>query len=413
MSLIEKYLNDITAKDENKAIAAASHMINNSDVEMFKLLVGKVDFLFDFIKNNLRKRIETVVNNKNYKNLLSFFDYYSPEFDDLFASLLAKYADENLTDEIFEFLENGSLAQKTYAAKYFSYIPDTVAVDALTKNLSSDWESLSYNCAQALGKMHDSKSYDNALKELESDDDFDKLRAVKFFAAYAQNHPLEKIFEALMSSSMPENIAGEIPYIVSLVSLINTDYRKYVLITIDNILSGLGEILPLSQVFQFELFELLNELIEINKTPNHYQSKISQILLKALAKIKMLCSNDEYIFDEDKNTKQELQEILALLEKQPQDFWIEQKQSVLKELEHCNHRILAALDVVKEYKITSAFSAVKKLLENENEIIVCEAVSTLRELNKLSELDKDSILNNLKDVNIKAIIENYWSTSGA
>jgi hypothetical protein len=192
MSLIEKYLNDITAKDENKAIAAASHMINNSDVEMFKLLVGKVDFLFDFIKNNLRKRIETVVNNKNYKNLLSFFDYYSPEFDDLFASLLAKYADENLTDEIFEFLENGSLAQKTYAAKYFSYIPDTVAVDALTKNLSSDWESLSYNCAQALGKMHDSKSYDNALKELESDDDFDKLRAVKFFAAYAQNHPLEK-----------------------------------------------------------------------------------------------------------------------------------------------------------------------------------------------------------------------------
>ena len=113
-----------------------------------------------------------------------------------------------------ELLEKGTTAQKTYAAKYFSYIPDTVAIDLLSKYAFNDDENLSYNCAEALGQMYDETSFKIALGSLATDDDFDKLKAIKFFVAYGKNYPLKEIFNAMKSSKMPENIAGQIPYMV-------------------------------------------------------------------------------------------------------------------------------------------------------------------------------------------------------
>lgn len=409
MENLNQYVKDITAKDETNALKAAKYMLDNADIELFKLLADKANYLFDFIKDNVNKRIIKSANENNYKNVLKFFDVYSQDFDDTFALILAQYADEQLTDEILELLESGSEAQKTYAAKYFTYIPDTIAIEVLSSYILSDSETLSYNSAQALGKMNDEKSFNSALETLKSDDDFDKLKAVKFFVAYGQNAPINEIFNAMKSSNMPENIAGEIPFLVSLSSILDSENKKNVLIAIENIISGLGEILPLSQIFQFELYDILSELININKEENHYQSKISQILLKALLKFEMICKNDEYIFDEDKNTKQELMAILELLEKQSDTFWQEQKKLLLQELTHCNHRILSALEVIKDLKLKEASSEVKKLLNNnENEIVICEVIATLKEINELETVDKSEVLNKLKGENIKAIVENYW-----
>lgn len=409
MKNIDDYLKDITAKDETKALSAAKYMLDNADVELFKKLAEKSDYLFDFVKDNVSKRIIKSATNQNYRNILKFFDKHSQNFDDTFALILAQYANEELTDEILELLETGNEAQKTYAAKYFVYIPDTIAVDILLNYIFSDSEPLSYNSAQALGKMNDEKSFNKALEMLKSEDDFDKLKAVRFFVAYGKNAPINDIFEAMKSSKMAENIAGEIPYLVSLSSMLHSENQKNVIITLDNILSGIGEILPLSQIFQFEMYDILNELININKEENHYKSKISQILLKALLKFEMICKNDEYIFDEDKNTKQELQAILELLEGQSEVFWQDQKKSMLKELTHCNHRVLGALEVIKDLKLKEASSEVKNLLDNESEIVICEVIATLKELDELNTIDKNEILNKLENNNIRAIAGNYWS----
>lgn len=408
MENLNQYLKDITAKDETKALKAAKYMLDNADVELFKMLAEKSNYLFDFIKDNVSKRITKSVTYDNYKNILKFFDVYSQDFDDTFALALAQYADEKLTDEILELLESGSEAQKTYAAKYFAYIPDTIAIDALSNYIFLDSETLSYNSAQALGKMNDEKSFGQALEMLKSDDDFDKLKAVKFFVAYGKNAPINEIFNAMKSSRMPENLAGEIPFLISLTSILHSENMKNVLITVENIISGLGEILPLSQVFQFELYDILNELININQEENHYKSKISQILLKALLKFEIICKNDEYIFDEEKNTKQELMAILELLEKQSDAFWQDQKKSIVKELTHCNHRVLSALEVIKDLKLKEASPEIKKLLQNENEIVICEVISTLKEIGELETVDKNEILSKLNSDNIKAIVENYW-----
>ncbi len=406
MNNLENLVKNLTGKNEAEAQKAADYLMNNADINMFSVLVQKTDYLFDFVKNNVIKRIDNAVNKHNYKNIIKFFDVYSPFYDDVFCNILAKHANQDLTDEIFIMLENGTISQKTYAAKYFYYIPDTVALEILSKYAFSDDENLSYNSAQALGQMQDEVSYDIALSLLESSDDFDKLKAVKFFTAYSNDFPLKDIFKAMNSSKMPENIAGQIPYSESLLRLLSSEFKLDTLKTIDYILSGLGEILSLSDIFQFELFDVFEQLIDENYSDNEFSGKISQILLSAKLKFKEFSENQEYIFDEDKETKNEIFDISKLLESQSDEFWNAQKKYVITELDKTNDRILSAISVIKDFNIYNSVSALKSLLNCDNEIIVCEAVNALCCLNAKNEINFDEILLKIKNENIKAIIQN-------
>ncbi len=406
MENLDLYLKNLTAKDEKKAQEAANYLVNNADVELFKLLVEKSDYLFDFIRNNVSKRIEKAVSKENFINIIKFFDLYSIYYDDLFASILAKHANEDITDEIFELLENGTTAQKTYAAKYFYYIPDTVALEPLNKYAFSDDEYLSYNSAEALGQMRDDISFDIALENLESEDDFEQLKAVKFFTAYGKNYPFKELFTAMSKSKMPENIAGQIPYMESLLVLLNSEFKQNTLNVIDNILSGFGEILPLADVFQFELYEVLEYLIKINKTENENSGKIAEILLKAFAKFNLFAENQEYIFDEDKNTKQEIEEIHNFLKSQNEEFWNSQKHFILSELKSTDDRILSVLPLLVEFNLTESIPYLQELLKSDNEIIICEVLTALKTFNELDNIDLKEILTKITNKNIKAIIEN-------
>ena len=404
MENLELLLKDLTNKDEKKAQYAANYLINSADVELFKMLVAKSDFLFDFVKQNVIKRLNNAINQNNFKNILKFFDEYSADYDDFFADILAKNADEDLTDEILELLEKGSIAQKTYAAKYFSYIPDTISIDLLSKYAFSDDEFLSYNSAEALGQMYDETSFKIALGSLATDDDFDKLKAIKFFVAYGKNYPLKEIFNAMKSSKMPENIAGQIPYMIDFIELFKSEFKQDAYVVLNNILDGLGEILPVSDVFQFELYEILEQFI--NKPDNNDRGIIAKILLKAYSKFKLFVENQEYIFDETKETKQEINAIFNLLQAQNKDFWTKQKQYLVEELKQNNQEVLSILPVVGDYKIVEAISIIKENLNIEDEILICEKLSTLKQLNALTDIDIDAIAKQITNSNIKAIIEN-------
>ncbi len=407
MNDLDLYLKDIISKDKDKAQKAASYLIETGDVKLFQMLVEKTDFLFDFIRNNIYKYIEAAVSKENYLNILKFFDIYSVYYDDLFASILAKHASQDLTDEIFEMLEKGTDSQKIYSAKYFSYIPDTVALELLSKYAFSDNELLSYNSAEALGQMQDDISFDIALNNLESDDDFEKLKAVRFFTAYGRNYPFNSIFKAMKTSKMPENIAGQIPYMESLLNLLNnTEYISDVLIVIDNIIAGYGEILPMSDIFQFELFEVLEFLINLNKAENDNSSKIAEILLSAYSKFSMFCENQEYIFDETKDTKYEISSVLKLLQFQGDNFWKLQKTFVLNELKKSKDNIHSVLPVIVEYNLREAIPNLKLLLESVDETVKCEVLTSLNSLNALDGINFDKIISEIKNPNIKAVIEN-------
>lgn len=401
---LKEIVDDLCAKDEQKASVAAHLIVDSADLEMFRLLVKKSEYLFDFVKNNVSKRLKKAVNETNYKNLLTFFDCYSADFEDCIVSSLAKYADEDLTDKILEMLETGNNSQKAYCAKYFFYIQDTLAIELLQKYAFDEFEPLAINCAQTLGAMKNKFSYQAAINLLKdkNEDDFEKIKAIRFLVSYNDKTCLQVLFEAMHNSPMPENIAGEIPYLESLMNLMATDFKSDAIDCFEYIISGLPEILPLSQIFTYEILDILEFLMNSEKN-----SRNAVILLKSLLKFEMITENNEYTFDEDKSTKQELKNIYELLTSKNEQFWQEQKTLLLEELKLGGKNLNSAIEVVKELKYQGAFSKLRELLKGGDDLITSQAIEAIKELGKLNEIDVNSL--HIKNENIKAIVESYFT----
>ena len=382
-------LKKLTVKNKNDYEAVAKHLVDDCDVELFKELVDNDDFLFDFVKNNVAQRIENVVNQNNYQNLIEFLKYYSQSYEDAIVGSLVKYADEDLTDLMLDKFENGCDNEKIYAAKYFAKIQDPLAYEFLRLNSYSDNEFLAQNCAMTLGAWHDEKSFDEAIEKLQNSDDFEKLSAVKFLTAYGDKKAVPMLFQAMRTSTMAENIAGEIPYLVPLYELIKSDYEN-TLLAIIYITNALGEILPLSVVFDFELFEVFEELIN-----NHDDSKVAIALLNAHDKFDTLTENDEYLYDEDKNTKNEIFDIKKLLngvKKKDLEKYIND------ELREDSPFVFTALDFATDEL------AIRELLKSNNQTLILKTAEVLKSLGNFDETARTVALLKVTDINIKAII---------
>lgn len=382
-------LKKLTGKNKNDYEAVAKHLVDDCDVELFKELVDNDDFLFDFVKNNVAQRIENAVNQNNYQNLVEFLKYYSQSYEDAIVGSLVKYADEDLTDLMLDKFESGCDNEKTYAAKYFAKIQDPLAYEFLRLNSYSDNEFLAQNCAMTLGAWHDEKSFDEAIEKLQNTDDFEKLSAVKFLTAYGDKKAVPKLFEAMKTSTMAENIAGEIPYLVSLYELIKTDYEN-ALLAIIYITNALGEILPLSVVFDFELFEVFEELIN-----NHDDSKVAITLLNARDKFDTLTENDEYLYDEDKNTKNEIFDIKKLLNSAKKK---DLEKYINDELREDSPFVFTALDFATDEL------AIRELLKSNNQTLILKTAEVLKSLGNFDETARTVALLKVTDINIKAII---------
>lgn len=382
-------LKKLTSKNKNDYEAVAKHLVDDCDVELFKELVDNDDFLFDFVKNNVAQRLENAVNQNNYQNLIEFLKYYSQSYEDAIVGSLVKYADEDLTDLMLDKFENGCDNEKAYAAKYFAKIQDPLAYEFLRLNSYSDNEFLAQNCAMTLGAWHDEKSFDEAIEKLQNSDDFEKLSAVKFLTAYGDKKAVPKLFEAMKNSTMAENIAGEIPYLVPLYELIKSDYEN-ALLAIIYITNALGEILPLSVVFDFELFEVFEDLIN-----NHEDSKMAITLLNAKGKFETLTENDEYLFDEDKNTKNEIFDIKKLLNSAKKK---DLEKYVNDELKEDSPFVYTALDFATDEL------EIRELLKSNNQTLILKTAEVLKSLGNFDETARTVALLKVTDINIKAII---------
>ena len=367
----------------------ASHLIDDCDISLFKELVENDSFLFDFIKNNVSQRISNAVTPDNYKNLLEFLKYYSPYYEDAIVKNLVKYANEDLTDVMLEKFENGNNDEKTYCAKYFAFIKDPLAYDFLKNNAFSQNEYLSSNCAFALANWGDKEIYHIALEKLKNNDDFEKISAVKFLSAYGNKEAVKDILDAMKNSTMAENIAGEIPYLMNLFELLDKYYQD-ALLTINFIINGLGEILPLSIVFDFELFDVFERL-----TNNSSDSQCGIVLLNAQDKFNTLTENDEYLFDEDKDTKNEINDINKLLKNTNKK---ELENNINKELNDKSPFVFTALDFATD------ILAIRELLKSDNQTVILKTAEVLKKLNSFDETARTVALLKITDINIKSII---------
>ena len=377
----------LTSKNKTDYEPVAHQLINTPDINLFEELVNQDDFLFDFVKRNVSQRLQNACNASNYRNLLALMKVYSPFYEDFIASTLAKFADEDLTDELLEIFENGTEAEKTYCAKYFSHIKDPLALEFLRESAFSENENLSSNCAATLGAFEDKESFELALNKLDSDDDFEIFKGVNFLIAYGDKTAAKKIIEVLDKSSMAENIAGEIPYLIDLFSILELDTVSG-LTVINYIINGLGEILPLSTTIDYNLYSVIEDLAN-----NSQNSAVATVLTNAREKFNTLTENDEYLFDEDKNTKNEVYEIKELLNN------IKICGNIDEELRADSPFVFTALD------FTTNAAAAENLLSTDNQTLVLKAAEILKKLGGWNETLRAKALQHVTDSNIRAIIE--------
>lgn len=382
-------LKKLTGKNKAEYEFAARQLVESCDVELFKELVEKDDFLFDFVKQNVAERLDNAINETNYKNLLEFLKYYSPYYDDVIISNLAKYSDEDLTDTMLEKFENGTDSEKAYCAKYFGVIKDSLAYDMLRKGAYSSDEYLARNCAQTLALWQDSESYNDAISKLSSDDDFERLSAVKFLTAYGNKDAVFNILNSMKNSTMSENISCELLYLINIFELMDK-YPDDSLLVINNVINGLGEILPLCVVFDFELYDVFEDLLH-----SCISGKCAITLLNALDKFETLTENDEYLFDEDKDTKNEVNDIKKLLKKIDK---IRLGKLVNEELREDSPFVYFALDCAADE------IQIRELLRSNNQTLVLKTAETLKRLGCFDETARQVALLKVTDINIKSII---------
>lgn len=382
-------LKQLTGKNPKDFEPVAYNLINIPDVDLFKELVDKDDYLFDFIKQNVANRLERVCNNKNYLNLLKLLKYYSQSYEDFIISVLVKYADEDLTDTMLDLLENGSENEKTYCAKYFSHIKDPLAIELLKQNIYSENGYLSTNSISTLSEFGERSIFDEALQKLKSNDEFEQLSNAKILISYGDKKACDNIIDTIKTSSLGENIASELPYLMPLKEILDK-YNTDGLYILDLIMKGLGEVSSLSQVFDFEIYEILDKLIndEIN-------SQIAIVLLSSIDKFETLTENDEYLFDESKDTKQEIYDIKGLLDSVNRQNLLAFADNELKS---------DSLFVFNALEYTNNTDKIRELLKSDNQTLVLKSIETLKRLGALTVQDKNTALENISNENITNII---------
>lgn len=402
----EVLFKNLTGKNEHLALKAANEVLNDTNNEEFiEYFASKFEFLFDFVQNNVKTRFEHVINNENYLNLLKFFKYYSYNLDDFVVSILVKYANEDLTDKILEIFEadNSSDIEKLYCAKYFYYIPDTIAIDALNKNAFCDFEPLMLNCAQSLKEMNDYTGLELACQKLETKDDFEVLKAVKFIVAFGDKKLADKLYEALKQSHMKENIACEIPYLVDISDEIKQG-KNEALFCFNCIIDGLGEILPLCEVFNYKIKQIINYL----SSKSNISQKEAVVILNTMLKFDLITQNDEYTFDENKNTKNELNEIQKIFQNFESSFLTSLKEILISDINLNSQFLTDTLNLISEFQLIEAKNTLLKLLKVSNDSASCEIITCLKSLNCLNELNQDEVINKIADNNIKAIVKSCF-----
>lgn len=380
-------LKKLTGKNPKDFEPVAFDVINIPDVELFKELIDNEDFLFDFIKQNVANRLAKVCNSSNCLNLLQFLKYYSPSYEDVIISNLVKFSDEDLTDKMLAIFEDGTDDEKTYCAKYFSIVQDSLALDFLKENAYSENSSLSANCATALALFGDTESKNEALVKLKSDDEFEKLDGVRFLVSYGDKSVIPAIVDVMKTSSFAENIAGDLLYLTDLFSLYKTN-KTDALFVFNSVINGLGEILGLAQIFDFRLYEFIEMLLK-----EQTDSEIAVVLANAKDKFNTLTENDEYLFDETKDVKQEVMDIKQLLS----SFKVNQS-LINAELKSESLFVFTALEFANNE------SAIRGLLISANQTVVLKALEMLKQMNSLTKEDKNLALSSVTSEDIKSVI---------
>jgi hypothetical protein len=124
-------------------------------------------------------------------------------------------------------------------------------------------------------------------------------------------------------------------------------------------------------------------------------SKVAAVLVNAIDKFETLTENDEYLFDETKDTKQEVLEIKNLLKSANQGELF----SLLD-----NELSADSLFVYTALEFTENEEKVRSLLSCENPTVVLKALEMLKQMGVVTKEDKQIAYDSVDDENVKNVI---------
>ena len=386
MDLIKK----LTGKNPVEYEVIAKNLVDNSDVALFEKLVKQDDFLFDFVKTNVATRIKNACTHDNYQNLISFFDVYSSSYDTVIAQSLYEFGGLEILPLIKEIFISGDNNKKAYAAKFLSLVPKENVVELLPllrNTAKSDFEPLSVNSIEVLSRANDSVFKNEALELLGSDDEFEQYKGVCYLVGLKAADCLNDIIKVMKKSSLSENIASEIPYLLNFDEIVKSDDGILVLC---NIINAIPEILPPSSVINYNLRELLITL------SNNLTSSSALLLRMAKEKFAELTENEEYLFDCDKNTKDEVYAINEFLSGINSN---KLKSLLYDELFEESDFVFFAIDYVEEVE------ELETLIDSKNPTLILKVLLKLKEQDVLNSKHKQIASNLIDDDNLRAYIK--------
>ena len=412
MNLPNSTTSELLGKNNEKARKAAEKIINNADIEAWQCLMENTDVFFSYIKEKAGHMLIQAINKDNLENVFKLFNKHEGDWDDYIAEGLSKFSSPSLNYKLIEILKTGTVEEQTYAARYFCHVNEPEAAEALFESSKKYYLPLRNNSAEALGNIEHKESYEFYLNILKSDDEWEKIEAAQFLANYGNRDATTAILEAMSNSGMAELIAGEIAMLTDIHTLFKEKDEKTRLLALealDNIISGVPEIWPMGVILDFKIFECIESLINLaNKdSEDSLAGKYAQLLIKTRQKFSMFIENSQYTYDEEKDILAELDEIYHLLIYEEENFWDKQINNLYKELDTDDtKRKLSALSVINELELEESAPYLIRiaLKPDENELVVCEAISALAKIGKTSQIDKHSLLSRIKDPNLQAFV---------
>ena len=389
----QNFIKNITSKDIKLSQNTIIDMIKTSNIESFKLLCEKSDFIFPFLKERISKDFVELIEKQDLKAVFEFSKNYCSDFEDLIVNSCLKFANEDLTDEIIGLFENGVDSQRAYLVKYFIKIKDSVVLEYLNKFAKSDYEPLKNNSAKVLAEFSD-KTVLNEMKEivLNSSDEFEKIGAYNFIANYNGVEQIKFILQNCFASPFSANILSNVLDNNEINYLKNILDETTLIKTLQVILEQYPEELSLDSVYYWNLFDFIKIVYSFK---NQYAANV---LLYARAKFKEFSENDIYTFDFDKNIKSEIKNISNLLNTLELEFNF---------IDNDDFQFNVSLNVIKEYKLDYAVILADLINKNDlSEEKIAAIASVLKSLDKIN-LINSQIIENIKDENIKALIQSY------
>ena len=398
MDLGYKTLNNLTSKDFSLQKQAAHLIVDFKDVKAFKILEEKSEFIFDFIKDKILKNLIYAVNKDNVLNLFDFMKVYSEDFKDFIIEPLIKYNSEQIEEKILNLLETGSDEEKTYAVHFYLKNKNEKAHNFAKEYIKSNYMSLRTAAIKLLYEYRDKEEFYKALKVIQSDkDDYEKMKAVEFLAAYGDKEGFDPVFNYLKENPTNEIIASNLLSMKDFRELISEDNQNTIFGIFSSLIWNFPDNITFEEINYYLEDGVLDYLLE---SDNDFAGLL---LIYTKEKLEFAVSDEAYSIDFTKNLLQEAKNLIHQLNSMTD--YINKDEIITISLNSKNKiKILISLHISDKNQKESVEKLALKSDDNEIKIACTNFLKEkgILESNFLSELEKT-----VKNETVKVLINSF------